>query len=222
MLELKDIHKSYTLGTVEVEILKGVNMSVDEGEMLAVLGASGCGKSTLMNILGFLDLPTSGDYVFDGRHADGLTDNELSRIRNDRIGFVFQQFHLLPKLTALDNVCLPLVYRDIPAKERRERARELLAKVGMGEREMHRPGELSGGQQQRVAIARALCGSPSLILADEPTGALDTSTSKEIMDLFLSLNEDEGITVVLITHDPGLAKRCARSVRMSDGLVTAL
>jgi len=222
MLELTDIHKSYSLGTVDVEILKGVNLSVEPGDMLAVLGSSGCGKSTLMNILGFLDLPTSGDYSFDGRLAAGLSDNELSRIRNKEIGFVFQQFHLLPKLTALENICLPLVYRGVSVKERKERARVLLEKVGMGDRGHHRPGELSGGQQQRVAIARALCGNPSLILADEPTGALDTATSREIMDLFLSLNRQEGITVVLITHDPGLAKQCERSVLMHDGVVESL
>lgn len=222
MLKLTDIHKSYSLGTVDVEILKGVNLDVEQGEMLAVLGASGCGKSTLMNIVGFLDLPTSGEYSFNDRVAAGLSDNELSRIRNREIGFVFQQFHLLPKLTALENVCLPLVYRGVPVQERKERAQALLEKVGMGEREHHRPGELSGGQQQRVAIARALCGNPSLILADEPTGALDTATSREIMDLFLSLNRDEGMTVVLITHDPGLAKQCGRSVLMQDGVVGAL
>jgi putative ABC transport system ATP-binding protein len=222
MLELANIHKSYSLGTVDVEILKGVNMRVEQGDMLAVLGASGCGKSTLMNIIGFLDLPSSGKYSFDGRLAAGLSDNELSRIRNKEIGFVFQQFHLLPKLTALDNVCLPLVYRGVPAQERKERARALLEKVGMAERERHRPGELSGGQQQRVAIARALCGKPSLILADEPTGALDTSTSREIMNLFLSLNKEEGITVVVITHDPGLAKQCGRSFLMQDGVVEPL
>jgi len=221
MLELKDIHKSYTLGSMDVEILKGVDLTVERGEILAVLGSSGCGKSTLMNIMGLLDLPSSGQYRFDGRSAAGLSDNELSRIRNTQIGFVFQQFHLLPKLTALDNVCLPLVYRGVPASERRERGRALLSRFGLGEREQHRPGELSGGQQQRVAIARALCGEPSLILADEPTGALDTATSAEIMDLFLSLNADEGITVVVITHDPGLARQCGRSVVMRDGIVEA-
>lgn len=219
MIKLKDIHKAYTLGPMEVEILKGVDMDVEKGELLAILGSSGCGKSTLMNIIGFLDQPTSGRYVFDGKPADGLTDNELSGIRNRRIGFVFQQFHLLPKLTALENVCLPLLYRGVPAEERSERGREVLSKVDMIDREHHRPGELSGGQQQRVAIARALCGSPSLILADEPTGALDTATGNEIMDIFLSLNDNEGVTIVVITHDPGLARRCKRSVRMQDGKV---
>ena len=221
MLDLKNIHKSYMLGTVEVEILKGVDLHVDQGELLAVVGASGCGKSTLMNILGFLDTPTSGDYLFRGRAAQGLTDSELSRIRNTDIGFVFQQFNLLARLTALDNVGLPLLYRGVSLEERRARGREMLDRVGMGERWHHRPGELSGGQQQRVAIARALCGQPSIILADEPTGALDTATSREIMGLFDSLNRDEGITVILITHDPGLAKRCGRAVRMVDGLVEA-
>ncbi len=222
MLELTNIHKSYSLGTVDVEILKGVTLCVEQGDMLAVLGSSGCGKSTLMNIVGFLDQPSSGEYSFGGRLAAGLSDNELSRIRNKEIGFVFQQFHLLPKLTALENVCLPLVYRGVLPKERKQRAQAMLEKVGMADREHHRPGELSGGQQQRVAIARALCGNPSLILADEPTGALDTATSREIMDLFLSLNKEEGITIVIITHDPGLAKQCGRAVLMQDGVVAAL
>jgi putative ABC transport system ATP-binding protein len=219
VIRLEAIHKSFFLGPVEVEILKGVNMAVDQGEMLAVVGSSGCGKSTLMNILGFLDIPTSGRYFFNGKEAQSLSDRELSTIRNEQIGFVFQQFHLLPRLTALDNVCLPLVYRGVPEAQRRERAREMLERVGMGERAGHRPAELSGGQQQRVAIARALAGAPGLILADEPTGALDTATSKEIIDLFISLNREEGVTQVLITHDPGVAKRCLRAVRMKDGLI---
>ena len=222
MISIEDVHKSYRLGTVDVEVLKGVNLNVDEGELLAILGSSGCGKSTLMNILGFLDQPSSGIYRFNGQLADKLSDDELSAIRNEEIGFVFQQFHLLPKLTALDNVCLPLLYRGVPKKERVKLAKEMLTKVGMGERGDHRPNELSGGQQQRVAIARALCGGPSLILADEPTGALDTATGKEIMDLFLSLNKNDGITVIIITHDPGLAKRCKRSIRMIDGRLEGL
>ncbi|NDV27103.1 ABC transporter ATP-binding protein [Desulfovibrio sp. JC010] len=219
MISIEDVHKSYRLGSVDVEVLKGVNLNVDEGELVAILGSSGCGKSTLMNILGFLDQPSSGVYRFNDQLADKLSDDELSTIRNKEIGFVFQQFHLLPKLTALDNVCLPLLYRGVPKKERVQLAHEMLTKVGMGERGDHRPNELSGGQQQRVAIARALCGGPSLILADEPTGALDTATGKEIMDLFLSLNKEDGITVVIITHDPGLAKRCKRSIRMRDGIL---
>lgn len=222
MLCIEDVHKSYLLGSVEVEVLKGVNLNVDEGELVAILGSSGCGKSTLMNIMGFLDQPTSGTYRFNGKLADKMSDDELSDIRNNEIGFVFQQFHLLPKLSALDNVCLPLLYRGVPKKERIKLAKEMLTKVGMGERGDHRPNELSGGQQQRVAIARALCGGPSLILADEPTGALDTATGKDIMDLFLSLNKEEGITVVIITHDPGLAKRCKRSIRMRDGRLEGL
>ncbi len=219
MIELHDIRKSYLLGPVEVEILKGVNLTVDKGEFLAILGTSGCGKSTLMNIMGFLDTPTSGTYSFEGTMSQGYSDDELSRIRNRNIGFVFQQFNLLGRLTALDNVCLPLIYRGTPKRERQERAREMLDKVGMADRAHHRPSELSGGQQQRVAIARALCGQPSIILADEPTGALDTATSGEIMQLFLELNTKDAITVVLITHDPSLAQRCARSVRMNDGVV---
>ncbi|MFW5488200.1 MAG: ABC transporter ATP-binding protein [Desulfovibrio sp.] len=220
MIELRDIHKSYMLGPVEVEILKGVDLTVQAGELLAILGTSGCGKSTLMNIMGFLDTPTSGTYSFNGTMSHGYTDDELSRIRNQNIGFVFQQFNLLGKLTALDNVCLPLIYRGTPKRERMDRAMEMLGRVGMEERALHRPSELSGGQQQRVAIARALCGQPSIILADEPTGALDTNTSNEIMELFMALNSREAITVILITHDPSLAKRCKRSVHMKDGRVT--
>jgi len=192
---------------------------VAAGELLAIVGQSGCGKSTLMNILGFLDTPSSGNYHFDGKPSANLTDQELSTIRNERIGFCFQQFNLLPKLTALDNVCLPLIYRGTPKSERIERAKALLDRVGMADRMDHRPFELSGGQQQRVAIARALVGEPALILADEPTGALDTAVSESIMELFIQLNTERSITTIIITHDPDLAQQCRRQVHMKDGLL---
>ena len=219
MIELQDIHKSYMLGSVPMEVLRGLSLTVARGELLSIVGASGCGKSTLMNILGFLDTPSSGRYVFEGKESGDLDDETLSRIRNQRIGFCFQQFNLLPRLSALDNVCLPLVYRGVSKPERMERAGELLARVGMADRMSHRPSELSGGQQQRVAIARALVGDPALILADEPTGALDSKTSDDIMALFSELNRERTITTIIITHDPDLARRCERLVHMSDGML---
>ncbi|MCB2228358.1 MAG: ABC transporter ATP-binding protein [Desulfarculaceae bacterium] len=200
-----------------VEVLKGVDLEVGAGELLAIMGESGGGKSTLMNIIGFLDSPSGGDYHFEDQDASHLGDNQLAHIRNQKIGFVFQQFNLLPRLTALDNVCLPLVYRGQDRAQRQKSAREVLDRVGMGDRMNHRPPELSGGQQQRVAIARALAGRPSLILADEPTGALDSQVSQEIMDIFLKLNRDEHITTVMVTHDPRVGQQCRRTVRMADG-----
>jgi len=219
-LKLSQIRKSYRLGPVAVEILKGVDLTVTEGDLVSIMGTSGSGKSTLMNIMGFLDTPDSGTYFLQGRDVSGLDDEELSMIRNERIGFVFQQFNLIHRLTALDNVGLPLVYRGIGDRERRQRSRAILEKVGMAERALHRPGELSGGQQQRVAIARALVGKPSIILADEPTGALDTRVGQEIMDLFIRLNREEGITIVIITHDPGVAGQCLTQVCIDDGLIS--
>ena len=219
MIELQDIHKSYMLGSVPMEVLRGVTLTVDQGELLAIVGASGCGKSTLMNILGFLDTPSSGRYIFEGKESSDLDDTTLSRIRNERIGFCFQQFNLLPRLSALDNVCLPLVYRGVARAERIERAGAMLDRVGMADRMNHKPSELSGGQQQRVAIARALVGDPALILADEPTGALDSATSDAIMALFSELNRERRITTIIITHDPDLARRCDRLVHMSDGML---
>ncbi|MBI5100604.1 MAG: ABC transporter ATP-binding protein [Nitrospirae bacterium] len=219
MLELSDIRKSYRIGPTEIEILKGVNLKVVTGELMAIMGPSGCGKSTLMNILGLLDKPTSGTYAIMGTPVTYTDDDNLSRIRNRSIGFVFQQYHLLPRLSALDNVGLPLIYRGEREQEIRTRSLEYLKKVNMHERASHNPTELSGGQQQRVAIARAIAGRPSLILADEPTGALDTKVGQEIMDLFRRLNEEEGITVVIITHDPGIAKQCKRFVYMKDGTI---
>ena len=220
MIELQDIHKSYMLGSVPMEVLRGVTLTVDQGELLAIVGASGCGKSTLMNILGFLDTPSSGRYVFEGKESSDLDDTTLSRIRNERIGFCFQQFNLLPRLSAVGNVCLPLIYRGVPRAERIERAGAMLDRVGMADRMNHKPSELSGGQQQRVAIARALVGDPALILADEPTGALDSATSDAIMDLFSELNRERRITTIIITHDPDLARQCDRLVHMSDGMLS--
>lgn len=219
MIKLDDIRKSFYLGPVEVEILRGVDMEVRGGDLLCIVGASGCGKSTLMNILGFLDIPDKGRYIFEDREMRDLSDSDLSEIRNRKIGFVFQQFFLLPKLNAADNVCLPLVYRGTGKKERDETAMRMLEKVGMADRAGHKPSELSGGQQQRVAIARALAAGPSLILADEPTGALDKNTSRDIIELFWELNKSQGMTVILITHDPDIARECPRVLRMEDGRV---
>jgi putative ABC transport system ATP-binding protein len=219
MLMLQDIRKSYRIGPTEVEVLKGVTLEIQRGELIAIMGPSGCGKSTLMNIIGLLDRPTSGRFLIDGSEVSYADDDALSEIRNQRIGFVFQQYFLLSRLTAIENVELPLVYRGDAHRFTRERSMELLRRVGMEERAAHRPSELSGGQQQRVAIARALVGKPSLILADEPTGALDTQVGHEIMELFRTLNREDGITVVIITHDPGIAAQCDRSAVMQDGVI---
>jgi putative ABC transport system ATP-binding protein len=219
MIELRDIHKSYQMGPVSVEVLKGVTLSIRSGELLSIVGQSGCGKSTLMNIIGLLDSPSAGTYILDGKPVAEMNDKALSEIRNRKIGFVFQQFNLLSKLTALQNVALPLVYRGSLERERIRAAREVLEKVGMLDREHHRPTELSGGQQQRVAIARALVGSPSIILADEPTGALDQRVGQEIMDLFVRLNQEEAITIFVITHDMSIARQCKGYVRMQDGII---
>ena len=219
LFKLENIRKSFTLGPVQVEVLKGVDLEVGAGELVSIMGTSGCGKSTLMNVIGFLDQPTSGRYLMEGRETSSLSDRELSTIRNQKIGFVFQQFNLLGRLTALENVCLPLIYRGMGEREQRRIAREMLERVGMAERAGHKPTELSGGQQQRVAIARALAGSPSIILADEPTGALDTQVGQDIMNLFLDLNSTQNITTILITHDPHIAAQCRRVVRMKDGVI---
>ncbi len=219
LIRMESIHKSFQMGPVRVEVLKGVNLQVNSKDMLAVVGTSGCGKSTLMNIIGFLDIPDSGKYLMEGQETSTLSDYELSAIRNQKIGFVFQQFNLLPKLTALENVCLPLIYRGMKEKEQLKRARDSLYLVGMDDRRNHKPSELSGGQQQRVAIARALSGEPALILADEPTGALDTKVGQDIMNLFLELNSNKDITMIIITHDPKIAAQCARKVNMRDGMI---
>ncbi|SJZ98449.1 putative ABC transport system ATP-binding protein [Trichlorobacter thiogenes] len=219
MLTLRDIRKSYRIGPTEVDVLKGVSLEIQQGELVSIMGQSGCGKSTLMNIIGLLDRPTSGSFMLDGAEVSYSDDDALSEIRNQRIGFVFQQYFLLSRLTALENVALPLVYRGDTGTNSHDRCMELLKRVGMDDRANHRPNELSGGQQQRVAIARALVGNPSLILADEPTGALDTNVGGEIMELFKTLNAEEGITVVIITHDPGIARQCKRVAVMKDGVI---
>ena len=219
MLELRDIHKVYRVGPTAVEVLKGISLTIEPGELVSITGTSGCGKSTLMNIIGLLDRPSSGDYWLDGSRVAYADDDRLSEIRNRRIGFVFQQYQLLSRLTALANVLLPLVYRPEPTPDAEKRGLAMLERVGMAERAHHKPPELSGGQQQRVAIARALVGRPTLILADEPTGALDTRVGQEIMDLFRQLNRDDQITVVIITHDPGLARQCDRVITLRDGLL---
>jgi len=219
MLDLRDIHKVYHVGPTAVEVLRGISLTIEPGELVSITGTSGCGKSTLMNIIGLLDRPSSGEYHLDGSRVEYADDDRLSLIRNRRIGFVFQQYQLLSRLSALANVLLPLVYRPEPTPDAERRGLAMLERVGMAERAHHKPPELSGGQQQRVAIARALVGRPTLILADEPTGALDTRVGQEIMTLFRQLNRDDRITVVIITHDPGIARQCDRVVTMRDGLL---
>ncbi|WP_042351570.1 ABC transporter ATP-binding protein [Bacillus massiliigorillae] len=220
LIQMKDICKKYVLGGEEINALKDVSLEVQKGEMVAIIGPSGSGKSTLMNILGCLDVPDSGTYILDNLLMDTARENELAVIRNQKIGFIFQQFNLLNKLTALQNVELPLIYRGIPAKERLQRSMGALKKVGVANRKDHLPNELSGGQQQRVAIARALAGNPPIILADEPTGALDTKTSQEVMTLLKELNEQQGHTIILITHDNQVAELASRILRIRDGKIT--
>ncbi len=219
MIELTDIRKSYRVGPVDVEILKGISFAIEAGETVSIMGSSGSGKSTLMNLMGLLDKPSAGTFHLNGRDTAGLSADEQSALRNRHIGFVFQAFHLLPRLSALDNVALPLAYRGAGTRERREAALSWLDRVGMSDRAHHRPSELSGGQRQRVAIARALVGAPSLVLADEPTGALDTRVGQEVMDLFLGLGASSNITIVIITHDPGIAAQCRRQLLLRDGLL---
>ena len=207
------------MGDIEVRALRGVDLDIAAGEMIAIMGPSGSGKSTLMNIIGCLDVPSEGWYEIDGHDVSRLKDDQLADIRNHKIGFVFQSFNLLPRTTALANVELPLIYGGLGGRQRRQRAEEALRLVGLGDRLDHKPNELSGGQQQRVAIARALVNEPSMILADEPTGNLDTRTSVEIMELFQRLNQERGITIVFVTHNPETAEYCHRVVRVRDGLV---
>ena len=221
MLRLDHIHKSFDIGASRIDVLQDVNLSIDAGEMVAIMGKSGCGKSTLMNIIGLLDQADGGDYHLNRRAIRHYSDDELSTARNELIGFVFQSFYLLPRLTALENVAVPLVYRGTSSREQQERSMAVLEKVGMADRADHRPNELSGGQRQRVAIARALIGGPRLILADEPTGALDPRVGNEIMDLFHELNDEDGMTLLVITHDPGVAESCQRTVVMQDGRLHA-
>jgi len=218
LIKLEDIRRYYTVGTEVVHALNGVSFEVTKGEWVAIIGQSGSGKSTLMNVLGCLDTPTAGRYWLNGKDVSHMSDNELADIRNREIGFVFQTFQLLPRETALGNVELPLIYRGLRAKQRRERARAALDQVGLSNRVTHRPNELSGGQRQRVAIARALVTDPSLLLADEPTGNLDSATGQEIIGLFEQLHR-AGHTICLVTHEPTLAARCPRAIRLSDGLI---
>ena len=216
ILKLTDICKDYQQGKEPVRVLKNICMTVEKGDYLAIMGPSGSGKTTLMNIIGCLDVPTSGTYELDGKNLKDLSDDDLADIRNRHIGFVFQHFHLLPKMTALDNVALPLLYADIPLKERRERAAEALKAVGLEERMDFYPNQLSGGQCQRVAIARAMVGKPDLLLADEPTGALDTKSGNQIMEIFRQLSS-EGMTIVMITHEPSIADCADKTYRILDG-----
>ena len=216
ILQLTDICKDYQQGKEPVRVLKNINLTVEKGDYLAIMGPSGSGKTTLMNIIGCLDVPTSGSYTLEGRDLKDLSDDELAEVRNKHIGFVFQNFHLLPKMTALDNVALPLLYADVPLKERRERAEEALKAVGLGERIHFLPNQLSGGQCQRVAIARAIVGNPDLLLADEPTGALDTKAGNQIMEIFRGLSQ-KGMTIIMITHEPSIAACADKTYRILDG-----
>ncbi len=219
VIDAQDLTKIYQMGDVQVHALRGASLQVRRGELVSIMGPSGSGKSTMMNILGCLDQPTSGEYYLEGVEVDQLDDNQLAQIRGKKIGFVFQTFNLLPRTTALSNVELPLVYSGVGGRERRERVLAALEAVGLGDRLHHRPNELSGGQQQRVAIARALVNDPSIILADEPTGNLDSKSGAEIMAIFQQLNEGQGITIIFVTHEPEIAQHTRRIVRIADGRI---
>jgi len=218
LIETVDLWKTYIMGNEEIHALRGVSISIESGEYVAIMGPSGSGKSTLMNLIGCLDTPSKGSYLLNGKQVSQMNDNELARIRNEEIGFVFQTFNLLPRATALHNVELPRVYAGVPAKDRQDRAKQALQKVELGERMTHRPNELSGGQRQRVAIARALVNNPSILLADEPTGNLDSKTGAEIMALFERLHK-AGNTIVLVTHEPDVAAFAYRAIHIRDGQV---
>ncbi|MCM1566479.1 MAG: ABC transporter ATP-binding protein [Dehalobacter sp.] len=221
MIEINNVIKKYYIGMPnELTILKNISLNIKKGEFVSIVGASGSGKSTLMNIIGALDRPTSGTYSLEGIPIEQMSQNRLSEVRNKKIGFVFQTFNLIPRSSALNNVELPLFYMGVSKEERRKKAMELLELVGMGDRVTHMPNELSGGQKQRVAIARALANDPAIVLADEPTGALDTQTGKMVMDIFLKIHREKQKTIVLITHNPELAKETERQITLSDGMIT--
>src|SRR3954464_13250014 len=219
LIELTEIFKTYDLGEIKAPVLKGISVRIAGGELVALMGVSGSGKSTLMNILGCLDHPTSGEYWLDGEEVSKFSANQRAAIRNNKIGFVFQNFNLLARTSAVENVMMPLSYGTISDREARKRALELLDRVGIAGRAHHHPSQLSGGQQQRVAIARALINHPPLLFADEPTGNLDSRTSEEVLEMFQHLNEKEGITIILVTHDPGVAQHAKRTIRIHDGLI---
>lgn len=221
LINLQNIYKTYHIGEVDLPVLKGVSLQVAKGELVALMGASGSGKSTLMNILGCLDHPTSGEYWLNGQEVSGFSAKERARLRSRMIGFVFQSFNLLPRTSALDNVLMPLIYsrENLSEREKKQRAEELLQKVSLGDRADHQPSQLSGGEQQRVAIARSLINRPQLLLADEPTGNLDSHTSEELLGMFEKLNSIDGITIVLVTHDPNVAHHARRTIRIRDGLI---
>jgi putative ABC transport system ATP-binding protein len=219
MIEMKNLTKIYEMGTQVVHALRGIDLIIEEGEFVAIMGPSGSGKSTLMNMIGCLDAPSDGIYKLDGIDVSDMSDNDQARIRNKRIGFVFQQFNLLPRTKAIKQVSLPLMYAGLSRSERTKKAAEALRSVGLGDRMDHKPDELSGGQQQRVAIARALANEPSIILADEPTGALDTLTGEEILGIFQKLHKEQGITIIMITHEQAIAEHAEREIWIRDGLI---